>query len=279
MTAMTPEPQESKPAASSTAATTPTTTPAATPVATPTATPAATPVAAPAAAPAKAAPPPRPPATPRLKSNGSGVAGGAFVTAVCALLVAIGAIGVAVYSLKVARDALSKNADQGSALAAPDTSATAAPVTTASPGPTTSVTRVNYFPELVRAELRITAPTSCNSAYVDVDTMAMGIQAGHEFYVSLCRDPLTPEFRIDRTSGASPSSTNPNPEVCGALIAGTQTTPELVLTARTGLTFCLLTHQGDANAQNLPQRLAIVEVRNVAVDRTVTIAVSTYRIG
>ena len=56
-------------------------------------------------------------------------------------------------------------------------------------------------------------------------------------------DPLTPEFRIDRTSGASPSSPNPNPEVCAALIAGTPTTPELVLTARNGLTFCLLTNR------------------------------------
>ena len=237
------------------------------------------PAAAPAkAAPAKAAPPPRPPATPRPKSNGSGVAGGAFVTAVCALLVAIGAIGVAVYSLKVARDAMSKNAAQGSAVVAPETS-TATPPTNPAAAPTGSVPQVTYFPELARVELKIPAPTSCNSAYVDVDTMEIGVQAGHEFYVSSCRDPLTPEFRIDRTSGASTSAANPTPEVCGALIAGTQSTPELVLTARTGLTFCLLTHQGDANAQNLPQRLAIVEVRDVAIDRTVTIAVSTYRIG
>ena len=45
------------------------------------------------------------------------------------------------------------------------------------------------------------------------------------------------------------------------------------------MTFCLLTNKADANSQNLPQRLAIVEVRDVAVDRTVTIAVSTFRIG
>jgi hypothetical protein len=270
MTASTPDPQESRPAASSTAATT-----------TPATTAAATPAAAPAkAAPAKAAPPPRPPATPRPKSNGSGVAGGAFVTAVCALLVAIGAVGVAVYSLKVARDALSKNADQATALATPATSTDAAPVIT--PGtaaPTVSVPRVQYFSELVRAELKIPAPTSCNASYVDIDTMAIGVAAGHEFYLSTCKDPLVPELRVDRTSGASPSSANPNPEVCGALIAGTQNSQELVLTARSGLTFCLLTNRTDASAQNLPQRLAIVEVRDVAVDRTVTIAVSTFRIG
>jgi hypothetical protein len=199
------------------------------------------------------------------------------VTAVCALLVAIGAIGVAVYSLKVARDALSKNAEQAPALAAPATST--APATTGATSTPTSTVRVTYFPELVRAELKIAAPSSCNAAYVDVDTMATGVQAGHEFYLSTCKDPLTPEFRVDRTSGASPSSGNPNPEVCAALIAGTQTSQELVLTARTGMTFCLLTNKADANSQNLPQRLAIVEVRDVAIDRTVTIAVSTFRIG
>lgn len=202
------------------------------------------------------------------------------MTAVCALLVAIGAIGVSVYSLKVARDALSKNAEQGPALAASATPTTAAPAAIGSAAtPTASAPRVTYFPEFVRVELRIPAPTTCNSAYVDVDTMATGIQAGHEFYLSTCRDPATPEFRIDRTSGASPSSANPNPDVCAALIAGTQATQELVLTAKSGLTFCLLTNRTDANTQNLPQRLAIVEVRNVAADRTVTIAVSTFRIG
>jgi hypothetical protein len=232
------------------------------------------------ATPAKATPPPRSPAPPRPKSNGSGVAGGAFVTAVCALLVAIGAIGVAVYSLKVARDALSKNADQAPGVAAPATSTTTAPlVTTTAPAPAVSVPRVQYFSELVRAELEIAAPTGCNAAYVDVDTMAVGIDAGHEFYLSTCKDPATPEFRVDRTSGASPSSANPNPDVCAALIAGTQSTQELVLTVKAGLTFCLLTNKTDATTQNLPQRLAIVEVRDVAVDRTVTIAVSTFRIG
>jgi hypothetical protein len=182
--------------------------------------------------------------------------------------------------LKVARDALSKNADQAPAVAAPATSTTPAPiVTTTAAVPTVSVPRVQYFSELVRAELEIAAPTGCNAAYVDVDTMATGIDAGHEFYLSTCKDPATPEFRVDRTSGASPSSANPNPDVCGALIAGTQSTQELVLTAKVGLTFCLLTNKTDATAQNLPQRLAIVEVREVAVDRTVTIAVSTFRIG
>jgi hypothetical protein len=296
MTASTPAPQESRPAASASTASSSAgpTTPAAssaagptTPAASSTAvttSPAATPAAAP-AAPAKATPaktaPPRPPAPPRPKSNGSGVAGGAFVTAVCALLVAIGAIGVAVYSLKVARDALSKNADQAPALATPATSTTAAApiVVPTEPAPTVSVPRVQYFSELVRAELEVAAPSGCNAAYVDVDTMATGVDAGHEFYLSTCKDPATPEFRVDRTSGASPSSANPNPDVCGALIAGTQSTQELVLTAKAGLTFCLLTNKSDATAQNLPQRLAIVEVRNVAVDRTVTIAVSTFRIG
>jgi hypothetical protein len=278
MTAKTPDPQES-PAASSTAATT---TPAATPVATPAAAPAAPPAAkaAPAAPPpAKAAPPPRPPAAPRPQSNGSGVAGGAFVTAVCALLVAIGAVGVAVYSLKVARDALSKNADQAPAAIASATPTTEPVVAANSPAPTGSVPRLQYFTELVRVELKIPAPTSCNASYVDIDTMAIGIAAGHEFYLSTCRDPLVPEFRIDQTSGASTSSANPNPDVCAALMAGTQSTPELVLTARAGLTFCLLTNKASASAQNLPQRLAIVEVRDVAVDRSVTVAVSTFRIG
>jgi hypothetical protein len=278
MTAKAPEPAQ--PAAANTPA------PAqATPAPAPAPAPASPPPAAATAAPAKTAPAKaapakaaaKPPAKVKPPRSSSGVAGGAFVVAVCALLVAIGAIGVSIYSLKVARDALSKNADRAPAVASGPSSAPAlAPTTTAAtPGPTPSP-RVVYFSEFVRAEVKIPAPSGCNAAYVDVDTLAVGNAAGHEFYLSSCVEPMS--LRVDRTSGASSSTANPSPEACGAMLAGTQTTQELVLAARTGLTFCLLTNRLDASSQNLPQRLAIVEVRDVAVDKTVTLAVSTYRI-
>jgi hypothetical protein len=235
----------------------------------------ASPPPTPAKAPAKA--PSKPPAKSKPPKSSTGVAGGAFVVAVCALLIAIGAIAVSIYSLKVARDALSKNADRAPATAAEPTSEPFAPptISAATPGPTTSP-RVVYFSELVRAEVKIPAPSGCNASYVDVDTLAIGNSAGHEFYLSTCKEPMS--LWVDRTSGASSSGSNPSPEACGALVVGAQTTQELVLPARTGLTFCLLTNKTDASSQNLPQRLAIVEVRDVAVDKTVTIAVSTFRI-
>jgi hypothetical protein len=111
---------------------------------------------------------------------------------------------------------------------------------------------------------------------VDVDTLKVGDLAGHEFYLSDCNPPLA--LRIDRTSGASSTSSNPSPDMCGSQVAGTQTTSELVLQARVGLTFCLLTNKVEANAQSLPQRLAIVEVTTVGVDKSVTLAVSTFRV-
>lgn len=263
----TPEPAESRPAAAPAAAA-----PAAPPA----------PIAAPAPVPAKAVPPaPRPVVAPA--SSGGG---GAFVLAVVALLVAIGAVGIGVYALKVARDAVSKTAQ-----AAPITSTTptTTPITEPASAPTATATstasslatapRQQYFAELVRVEVNVPAPTGCNSSYVDVDTMQIGVAAGHEFYLSLCVNKDVSELRVDRTSGASTSTSNPSPEVCAALITGTQTSQELVLAAKSGLTFCLLTNKSDATAQSLPQRLAIVEVRNVGADHSVTIAVSTYRLG
>jgi hypothetical protein len=231
-------------------------------------------------APAKPAARPPAPAKPKAPKSSNGVAGGAFVVAVCALLVAIGAIAVSVYSLKVARDALSKNAERDPAAVATTPSdvvnttapgAAAPSVTTSTSGP-----RVQYFPEFVRVEVKLPAPTGCNAVYVDVDTMAVGNSAGHEFYLTACVDPLA--FRVDRTSGASSSSANPSPEVCGSLLAGTSPSQELVLQAKTPLTFCLLTNRSDATAQNLPQRLAIVELRDIGVDKSATIAVSTFRV-
>jgi hypothetical protein len=197
--------------------------------------------------------------------------------------VAIGAIGVSVYSLKVARDALSDNAETAATATTEPVVTTqpavAAPTVTATSTATASTPSVQYFPELVRAEKKIPAPGGCTAAYVDVDTMAVGTEAGHEFYISACKDPANPEVRVDRTSGASTTGPNPTPQVCASLISGTSTAQELVLTAKSGLTFCLLTNKTDATTQNLPQRLAIVEVRDLGVDRSVTIAVSTYRVG
>jgi hypothetical protein len=218
-------------------------------------------------------------ARPKPPKSSTGVAGGAFVVAVCALLVAIGAIAVSIYSLKVARDALSKNADRAPAAAAEATATNPSTVPAANaptPAPTASVPRVTYVAEFTRVEVKLPPATGCNAVYVDVDTMAVGNTAGHEFYVTGCVDPLA--VRVDRTSGASSSSANPSPEMCGSLITGTQTGPELVLPARTGLTFCLLTNKSDAALQNLPQRLAIVEVRDVGVDKAVTVAISTFRV-
>ena len=62
-------------------------------------------------------------------------------------------------------------------------------------------TSVQCFPELTRAERKIDAPTGCNSAYVDVDTMAIGNAVGHEFYVSLCKDPANRRSALTELRG------------------------------------------------------------------------------
>jgi hypothetical protein len=269
MTAKAPEPAKDSAA---TTGSTPTV-PAAAPAAPAPAAAAATP------APAKAAP--RPPA-PKARAKSSapkssaGVAGGAFVVAVCALLVAIGAIAVAIYSLQQAREAISKNADRAAPVAEAPAITSAAAATAPAPTVTASAPRVTYSSEFVRAPVTLPAPSGCGSVYLDVDTLAVGTQAGHEFYLSDCTPPLA--LRVDKTSGATSTSSNPSPELCGSMVAGTSTTTELVLQARAGLTFCLLTNKADAVAASLPQRLAIIEVTNVGLDKSVTLAVSTFRV-
>jgi hypothetical protein len=237
--------------------------------------------AAPAAAPAPAKAAPRPP-EPKARAKSSapkssaGVAGGAFVVAVCALLVAIGAIAVAIYSLQQAREAISKNADRAAPAASAPATGNAPVVGAPTPTVTASAPRVTYSPEFVRAEVKLPAPSGCGSVFLDVDTLAVGIQAGHELYLSDCNPPLA--LRLDKTSGATSTSSNPTPELCGSMVAGTSTTTELVLQARSGLTFCLLTNKAEATAASLPQRLAIIEVTSVGVDKSVTLAVSTFRV-
>jgi hypothetical protein len=106
--------------------------------------------------------------------------------------------------------------------------------------------------------------------------MQVGVFSGHEFYLTTCLG--SPELRIDKTAGAAPTVSNPTPEVCAAQLAGANGGTELVLAVRVGLTFCLLTNKDDATRQSLPQRIGVIEVREVGGDQSVTLAVSTYRV-
>jgi hypothetical protein len=206
--------------------------------------------------------------------------------AVFALIIAVVAAAGAAYAIKLGRDNQHNEANPltNTTTSAPQTTQSQATPSTASASPSASPTPsastsppVTYTPELVRAQVPVPVPTGCNSTYVDVDTLAVGVESGHEFYLSKCQDPLTLQIRVDQTSGRSTSGANPTPDMCGSLVAGTPTT-ELVLEAKTGLTFCLLTNKAQAAAQNLPQRLAIVEVLDVSQTQ-VQLAVSTYRLS
>jgi hypothetical protein len=208
--------------------------------------------------------------------------------AVFALIIAVAAAAGAAYAVKLGRDNQHNDANPltntTTSTVPQTTQSQASPTTNGSANPSASPTAsastspaVTYIPELVRAQVPVPVPTGCNSTYVDVDTLAVGVESGHEFYLSKCQDPQTLQIRVDQTSGRSTSGADPTPEMCGSLVAGTPTT-ELVLEAKTGLTFCLLTNKAQATAQNLPQRLAIVEVLDVSATQ-VQLAISTYRLS
>jgi hypothetical protein len=232
----------------------------------PTATPKAT---APKAAPVAAARPPR-----RTRA-GAGSGAGATVTSVLALLVALGALGVAVYALDTARGAKSQNAPTMSRPVAPATSAPAAAAPTATAPPTPAAPR--FAPERPEVDLVVPPANGCQSVYVDVDALQVGIAAGHEFYLSRCLGPYT--VRVDRRDAAVAVAADATPETCASELTSAPGAPEIVFDVRQGLSFCLLTSAEDARVQGIPQRLAIVELIQVTADETVTAAVRTFRMA
>lgn len=234
----------------------------------------ATGAAKPATVPAKAGAT-RPPARPTTPRGG----GAAVAFAILALLVAVGATAVAIYALDVAREAKSAAAGAAGGPASPEPVPTAQASPPAAAGPTATPTprpTAQFVAERVRASLSLPPAQGCGAVYVDVDDLQVGALSGHEFYLSSCLGPQA--VRIDRTSGATPTSANPTPEVCAAQLAGTSTASELVLQIRVGLTFCLITNLQDATSLGIPQRIAIVEVTQVGSDQAVTMAISTYRV-
>jgi hypothetical protein len=209
----------------------------------------------------------------------SGGGGGGYLVAVFALIIAVIAAGAAAYSLKISMDLRDGNTGAGLAEATPtpDASQTPEVAPTETPTPTeTTPSGPEYVPELTRVALNVPNPTGCTAAYVDVDTGNVGVENGHEFYLSRCQNPNRLQVHIDRSSGRSTSGADPTADECGSLIAGTPTS-ELVLAAEADLTFCLITNRAQATAASLPQRLAIVEVLSVTTTE-IRLALSTFRI-
>lgn len=252
--------------------------PTGTPAPTPPATTPSTGSAAPPAVPPRA-PAPTPANTPKASS-----AAGAYVVAVFALIIAVAAGAAAAYAVKTAWDvrdgaspaALADTTTPAGTQPAATSSAATSPTpqrTTAEPTPTGPI----YEKQFDHASLQVPAPSGCLPAYVDVDSATTGSDQGHEFYLTACQDGAL-QVRIDHTSGrAVITEPNPSAQACAAKVAGTGTA-ELVLPAEAGVTFCLLTNRAQANANGLPQRLAIVMIESISATNRVTLRLSTFTI-
>ena len=294
MTAQTPEPPKDPESSTSSAPAQPrpvakpvTSAESQAPAADRTAQPAAPTTAETKATPAKAPAPPKAPPpkvnaplktrTPAVRRTGAG-SGGAVVVSVVSLLIALGAISVAIYALDVAREAKSQAAGavsgaQRPPAVAPSPSGPAAVAPpTASPTPTPPPLVVEF-----NQALGIPPTNGCASMFVDVDTFQTGTYAGHDFYVSNCLGRHT--VRVDRNDGAillTPPNTTP--EACWTQLRAAPAVQEREWDLHTGLVFCQLTSRVDAAQQRISQRLAIVEIRAIAPDLTVTAGVTTYRL-
>jgi hypothetical protein len=198
------------------------------------------------------------------------------VAAVLSLLFSIGAAAVAVYALDVAREAKSRatiamGADQatGQSPATPTALPVSTPSPTATPGP-------NFVAEMQQVQTQIPAAVGCASVYFDVDSLRVGVQDGHELYLSSCVGPLA--FRVDRVSGVATASSGISAQECTDRIAGNPSLAETVLPVQTGMVVCLLTSAQAAQQQGITQKIGIIEVRGINADRSVTVVVSTYRV-
>jgi hypothetical protein len=218
---------------------------------------------------------------PRGNGNGGLIGGLAFVLAICSVLAAGGAVVLAVYALDVAREAKSN------AAIAVGGRNTAAPAPTSSGGPTASTAqtpagspaasaRPIYLIDTLQGELRLPEPEGCVSVFVDIDAMRVGVDDGHEMYVTSCLG--APTFRIDRAAVVPVTSPVTTPEQCAELLAKETPGQESVVLVRSGLVMCLLTSAQDAQRQLIPQRIGIVEVRSINADRSISLVISTYRV-
>jgi hypothetical protein len=217
----------------------------------------------------------------RAPQERAGGGNGPIIAATLAILLAAGAGLVALYALNVARDAKSNAAaanSYASRLASPPkaaapTTAAASPVAT-TPGPTPSPTP-NLIPDLRAVDLTIPPSVGCQSLFVDVDTGQWGNFAGHDFYFSACLGNLTVDF--DNVDAAASSGGSTSVEACLAALAKSPLSPDLQMPISAGMTFCLFTSKEAAARANIPQRLAVVQIRQIAPDRTITLTLDTYK--
>jgi hypothetical protein len=198
------------------------------------------------------------------------------------VLVALGSTFVALYSFNVARQAKSDAASAASdaerlANQPPRTQAPPAPAPAADASATPTPSPTPTFEHELRAvDLTIPPTVGCQSLFVDADTGQVGDYSGHELYFSSCVGPLS--VHMDNVDGAVATGGNPSPETCMALLSGTTPDGEIQFPVSPGMTYCLLTQKAAAARAGIPQRLAVLQIRTVAADRTVTATLDTYRL-
>lgn len=238
-------------------------------------TPSAAPPPASAAKPAGTAKPPARPATRARRRSGYGWGSVAFVVSVLAVLIAIEATIISIYALNEARKAKSRMADSATGQpVAPPAGTNPAPSGAVSASPTRPP--VVYSIDQSRVTLRIPPSTGCASTFVDIDNMQVGIDSGHELYLTTCFG--APTLWVDKAAGVVPAASGVTAEGCDAQLAAAPSSTQLAQQVRAGLAMCLLTDRNEAARQSIPQRLGIIEVREVGADGSVNLMVSTYRV-
>jgi len=241
-------------------------------------------------------PPPPPPApfsgppvpAPLPRTGGSKAPVVLSVAALVLALVAVVLSGLALAGSRKASTASGSTHTGTGAGGAPVTkSTTQAPVPqpgAVTPAPSATPGQINpkadFGTPVYQDKLLTLHPTDCATTYIDLDEPRVGSaqQYSDLTFTGGCSS-TGPVFNFGSRVGVA-VATDPNeqPGECADMIQTGPLSSQYAIPLRQGVLLCLATSGEDAITQGIPQKIAVIEVRAVGADSTVSVYVTAWNV-
>jgi hypothetical protein len=152
------------------------------------------------------------------------------------------------------------------------------------PGPTAVPSDINPSAEFTPAyqlakQLQLRPGTSsCVSLYVDLDEPRVNVDENiSEFYLDACGDSESLNFETDTTVSVAPGP-NTTPNECAESIQTSAMASGARIPVQQNVVLCVVTSFSVAARKGITRKIALIVIKALGADRTVTMQVSAWNI-
>ena len=202
---------------------------------------------------------------------------------VVATLVALGAVAFAGYEAGRASNAAQPTPTGGTtppARPTPTAQPTDQPTDGITPTPNAAPSDINpsapFTPAYQSQELKLRPADSCTQISIDLDEPRVNPSKGADFLLHSCNERQT--FQFGDSTASVVDNPNATPAECADSIRTSSLSSNAALPIQATLVVCIATSLPAALEQGIKRKIAVVVVKAIAADETVTLVVSAWTV-